>query len=137
MSAKDDVVHPEDVKHPPPPKKDRAAAWVADKCATVEFAVANLIFCVLWAFAGIEPFPYSGLTLALSIEAIMLTIFVLVQQRLENEMNKRESDADLKNDAIAAEEASATKKQLDRIERALRDSRAIEEKGTKKSGGRA
>ena len=137
MTARDEVVHPEEVEHPPPPRKDRAAAWIADKCATVEFAFANLIFAVVWMFLGIEQFPYSGLTLVLSIEAIELTVFVLVQQRLQLTMQKRESDADLKNDAIAAEESTKIKKQLDRIERALRDSCAIGEKGTKNGGGHA
>ena len=116
----EEVVHPEDVVHPPPPAKDRAAAWLADKCATVEFALANLLVIGVWAFLSIEPFPYSFLTLVLSVEAILLTVFVLVQQRLEGDMNKREMEADLKNDAIAADESQKTHKQLDEIEGLLR-----------------
>ena len=114
-----EVVHPEDVEHPPPPAKDRAAAWLADRCATPEFAGLNLVFALAWMLAGIEKFPYAGLTLALSIEAILLAIFVLVQQRLQLEMQRRETEADLKNDAIAAETAESVSKQLDRIEKAL------------------
>lgn len=113
------VVHPEEVHHPPPPRKDRAASWVADKCATVEFGVANIVVVALWGLLGIEKFPFAFLTLVLSVEAILLTIFVLVQQRLEAEMQQRESDADLKNDAIAAEESQKITEQLDRIEARL------------------
>lgn len=116
MTAADEVVHPEEVRHPPPPRKDRAAAWVADKCATVEFAVANIVLVVGWGLLKIEKFPFAFLTLVLSVEAILLTICVLVQQRLQTEMQRREIDADLKNDAIAAEEGQRTSKQLDRIE---------------------
>lgn len=113
------VVQPEDVEHPPPPRKDRWAAWIADRCATVEFGVANVVVVLVWGFIKVEPFPYSFLTLVLSVEAILLTIFVLVQQRLESEMQRREIEADLKNDAIAADESQKTHEQLDRIEKQL------------------
>lgn len=116
----EEVVHPENVIHPPPPRKDRIAAWIADRCATVEFGVANVVIVLVWGFLKIEPFPYSFLTLVLSVEAILLTIFVLVQQRLEGEMQRREMEADLKNDAIAADESQKTHEQLDRIETLLR-----------------
>jgi uncharacterized membrane protein len=116
----EEVVHPEEVRHPPPPKKDRAAAWIASKCATVEFGLVNVVLVVGWALAGVEPFPFSFLTLVLSVEAILLTIFVLVQQRLQTEMQRREIDADLKNDAIAAESGQRIEKQLTRIEKALK-----------------
>lgn len=115
-----EVTHPEEVEHPDPSRRDAAAAWVADKCATVEFALANLIFSAVWMVVGIETFPYSGLTLALSIEAILLAIFVLVQQRLEKERQERESAADLKNDAIAAEAAEEVREQLNRIEKGIK-----------------
>lgn len=119
----EEVVHPEDVDHPPPPKKDQVATWIADRCSTVEFAGVNLFLIVIWAVTGglgIDPFPFSLLTFILSVEAILLTVFVLVQQRLQLTMQERESDADLKNDAIAAEEAQKVKRQLDRIEKRLK-----------------
>lgn len=119
-----DVVHPEDVKHPPPPLKDRTAAWVADRCATVEFAGINLLVIVAWALTGgfgLDPFPFGLLTFILSVEAILLTVFVLVQNRLEGTMQKREIEADLKNDAIAADESKKTSRQLARIEKLLRE----------------
>jgi uncharacterized membrane protein len=121
----DDVVHPEEVDHPAPPRRDQVAARVADACSTVGFLTGNVMVIVGWAIggsvSGIDRFPFSGLTLLLSIEAIALTIFVLVQQRLSAEMRDRESEADLKNDAIAAEAAQATCAQLDRIEQLLTD----------------
>lgn len=113
----EEVVHPEDVEHPEPTRRDRVAAWLAARCATVEFAALNLAFVVAWALAGIERFPYAGLTLALSIEAILLTVFVLVEQRVLTETQRREADADLKNDAIAADSADATARLLRRIDR--------------------
>lgn len=117
-----EVVHPEDVNHPPPPRKDRWAATVADRCATVEFAGANLLLIGVWtatAGLGSDPYPFGLLTFVLSVEAILLTVFVLVQNRLESAMQKREMEVDLKNDAIAAEESETSRKALARIERKL------------------
>lgn len=114
-----EVVHPEDVEHPPPPKKDQAAAWLADKCSTVEFGLANVAIVLAWAALRLEPFPYSFLTLVLSVEAILLSVFVLVQQRLQGEIQRREIEADLKNDAIAATDSEKARKQLERIEKKI------------------
>jgi uncharacterized membrane protein len=115
------IVHPEDVDHPPPPLKDQVAAWLAERCATVEFGLANVLFVLAWGLLGVESFPYPGLTLALSIEAILLTVFVLVEQRLQNETQRRESDADLKNDAIAADASRRAEQILKRIDRKVND----------------
>ena len=111
----EEVVHPEEIDHPPPPRRDQAAAWLADRCATVEFGLLNVAVVVVWPFLGIEDFPFPGLTLVLSVEAILLTVFVLVQQRMEKERTDRQSDADLKNDAIAAEATQEISSKLDLI----------------------
>jgi uncharacterized membrane protein len=121
VSATDKVIQPEDVEKPLPPKKDQAAAWLAQKCATVEFGLFNIFVVAVWAIVHVEPFPFPFLTLVLSIEAILLTVFVLVEQRLQTEMQRREVEADLKNDAIAAEQSQEIKKQLNRIERLLKE----------------
>lgn len=96
------------------------AAKVADLCATVEFAGVNLVLVLGWAVLGLEPFPYNFLTLMLSVEAILLTVAVLVQNRLEATMQSRQAEADVKNNAIAAETSLEIKGQLDRIEKRLR-----------------
>ena len=119
MTAQEEVVHPEDIDHPPPPRRDAMAAWLADRCATVEFAILNVVVVAGWSAAGVEKFPFPFLTLVLSVEAILLTVFVLVQQRLEKERQDRADDADLKNDAIAAEMSQHIDEKLDKILRAL------------------
>mgnify|MGYP001791671011 FL=1 len=59
-----------------------------------------------------------------SCDAIRLTIFGLVQQRLEGDIQKREAEADLKNDALAAEYSEKTSKMLERILSRLPDDEA-------------
>src|SRR4051812_9006213 len=97
-----EVVHPEEVEHPPPPLRDRMAARLADASSTTSFIMCNVVIWVLW-FAthglGHDPYPFQFLTIVVSLEAILLSCAVLVGQRLEAEMRSREAEADLKNDA--------------------------------------
>lgn len=119
MTATSEVVHPEDVEHPPPPLRDRMAAKLADASSTTTFILANIVFWILWFMTkglGADPYPFQFLTIVVSLEAILLSCAVLVGQRLEAEMRERESEADLKNDAIAAEQAEKISVQLDRLE---------------------
>lgn len=114
-----EVVHPEDVEHPPPPLRDRMAAKVAAWSSTSEFIAANVLLWIVWFSTkglGIDPYPFGFLTIMVSLEAILLSCAVLVGQRLEAERSTRESEADLKNDAIAAENAEKISAQLDRLE---------------------
>lgn len=120
----DQVVQPEDVDHPPPPRADRWAAAAANAAATIWFLAANLLWWALWlATGGVggDPSPYQLLTLLLSFEAIVLTIAVLIQNRLDAAMRDRQAEADVKNNAIAAAAAKRIESQLRRIEKRLKD----------------
>lgn len=78
---------------------------IADKIACfagdMRFFWLNL-FCflawILWnTFAPwrFDPYPFQALTLYLSVEAIFLTIFVLIAQHQEDHAMKRKVDCDL------------------------------------------
>jgi low affinity Fe/Cu permease len=126
MATTHDVVQPEDVEHPPPPVQDRLAARAADKAATIWFLLANLLWWAVWlpteGFGADTSGQFNILTLLLSFEAIVLTIAVLIQNRLDAQMRDRQAEADVKNNAISAEESVKARAQLDRIERALNSS---------------
>lgn len=122
MSPTSEVVHPEDVEHPPPPLRDRIAAKLGVISSTSEFIMVNVLIWIVWFTTnglGIDHYPFGFLTIVVSLEAILLSCAVLVGQRLEAEMRSREAEADLKNDAIAAESAEKISAQLDRLERLL------------------
>ncbi len=123
MATQDDVVQPEDVEHPPPPAKDRIAARTADAAATIWFLLANIVWWAVWLPTeglGSDNSGYNILTLLLSFEAIILTIAVLIQNRLDARTRDRQAEADVKNNAIAAETALKVMDKLKDIERALK-----------------
>ena len=41
------------------------------------FLLANFLFWVIWIFARVEEFPFGGLTLFVSLEAILMSILIL------------------------------------------------------------
>lgn len=123
MATQNDVVQPEDVEHPPPSVQDRFAALAADRAATIWFLLANLVWWSIWLPTeglGLDTSgQYNILTLLLSFEAIVLTIAVLIQNRLDAQMRDRQAEADVKNNAISAEATLKIITKLEALERAL------------------
>ena len=70
---------------------ERAADRLTHAASSPGFLLVHLVWFVLWivansgvgGFPPFDPFPYGLLTLALSMEAIVLTIFVLMSQGRE------------------------------------------------------
>ncbi len=56
---------------------------------------------------GFDPYPFPLLTLVVSLEAIFLSLFILMSQNLENRMTERRAHFDLQINLLA--EAEATK----------------------------
>lgn len=56
---------------------------------------------------GFDPYPFQFLTLAVSLEAIFLSLFILMSQNLENRQTERRAHFDLQINLLA--EAEATK----------------------------
>lgn len=77
------------------------------------FLILNLIWFLYWiilnthAVPGIEPFdpfPFSLLTMIVSLEAIILAIFVLISQNREQKINHLREEIDLEIDLVAESE---------------------------------
>jgi CRP/FNR family cyclic AMP-dependent transcriptional regulator len=67
----------------------RAADWIAEFSGSIAFLTINALFFFFWitinlgllpALAAFDPFPFGLLTMAVSLEAIFLSIFVLISQ---------------------------------------------------------
>jgi uncharacterized membrane protein len=92
---------------------DRIADWIAKSFGSLTFLLLNISFFVLWIVVNLnfvpgitpfDPFPFGLLTLMVSLEAIFLTIFVLISQtRIERIENLRE-DVGLHFEIITEEE---------------------------------
>jgi CRP/FNR family transcriptional regulator, cyclic AMP receptor protein len=66
-----------------------------------------------------DPFPFGLLTLIVSLEAIFLSIFVLVSQNRQSERDRIRTDLDYQVNVKAHVEIMGIVERLDRIERAV------------------
>ena len=86
----------------------RLVCRVAAGCGTIAFLWWQLAAIAAWiAFNSwpglphVDPFPYVLLTLVLSIEAIFLSIFILISQNEETRLTERRNALDLQLDLLA------------------------------------
>jgi uncharacterized membrane protein len=66
-----------------------------------------------------DPFPYSFLTLVVSLEAIFLSIFVLISQNSLSRQSERRAHLDLQVNLLAEQESTRTVALLERIAQQL------------------
>lgn len=103
---------------------ERAAETVTRVAGSVVFIVVHVIWFVLWIIANVgwipgarpwDPFPFSFLTLVVSLEAIFLSLLVLMaQNRLTRDADKR-AQLDLQINMLAEQESTATLQMLEKI----------------------
>ena len=72
---------------------------------SIWFLVVNILFFGFWvSFASFDPFPYSLLTMILSIEAIFLTIVVLISQQRQSHISTIREEIDMQINRISEKE---------------------------------
>jgi uncharacterized membrane protein len=105
-----------------------AVEHLADKITTVAGSAPSLLIHVTWftvwivlntglvpGIAPYDPFPFSFLTLVVSLEAIFLTLLVLMSQnRMTKEADKR-AHLDLQVNMLAEQEATLLLRMVKRI----------------------
>lgn len=88
---------------------DQLNSWFG----TNAFLLLNLIWFVLWivinqgmikAIKPFDPFPFSFLTMTVSLEAIFLSIFVLISQKRASKIDDLREEIHLQINTIAEEE---------------------------------
>lgn len=110
----------------------RVSDVVATVAASHGFTIAHLCWFGGWiltnvlAIAGwlpgalaFDPFPFGLLTLIVSLEAIFLSIFVLVSQNRQSERDRIRTDLDYQVNVKAHVEIMGIVERLERIERAV------------------
>jgi len=129
--------------------EERTTRWqkIADVIAAVSASQAFVIFHVV-LFAGwmivnkifgekaLDPFPYNLLTMIVSLEAIFLSIFVLVSQNRAGEKDRIRADLDYQVNLKAHLEVMQLHRKIDRIEKAMTImAEGIEKGGRLQAGG--
>jgi len=106
---------------------DHIANLITRKAGTGTAVLLHGVWFFVWILANVrihgiepfDPFPFSLLTTIVSLEAIFLTLFVLISQnRMSHEADKR-AELDLQVNVLAEREATMTLKILHAISKHL------------------
>lgn len=87
----------------------RLIARVTKACGTVGFLVANTVVFAGWVLVNelvveFDPYPYTFLLFGVSLEAIFLSIFILISQNMADAENERRHHLDLQMNLLTERE---------------------------------
>jgi uncharacterized membrane protein len=111
---------------------DRVAGFVATFCGSMTFVWLHIVWFSLWilgntlpGFPHVDPFPFTFLTLMVSLEAIFLSAFILISQNYEMRLTERRNQLDLQINLLSEQENTKMLSMLQRIA----DKLGVEEDG--------
>jgi CRP/FNR family cyclic AMP-dependent transcriptional regulator len=103
---------------------EHVADWIAMFSGSLVFLVLNTLWFAIWiiintvGIPGVEqfdPFPFGLLTMIVSLEAIFLSIFVLISQNRQASKDRVRSDIEYEVNVKAEMEVAHLHEKLDRI----------------------
>src|SRR5438874_7973250 len=105
----------------------RIADIIAEFTGSIPFILLNLVIFVVWIVANtvgpknmqFDPYPFQFLTMAVSLEAIFLSIFVLVSQNRQAAKDRIKADLDYQVNVKAEMEMSTMAQHIHDIEQKL------------------
>lgn len=104
----------------------RTADTIAAVSASAPFVCGHLIWFGIWigynllrGENGFDPFPFGLLTMVVSLEAIFLSIFVLVSQNRSGEKDRIAADIDHQVNMKAEQQTGLILRRLDDLERGM------------------
>lgn len=94
----------------------KLADTINSKAGSFTFFVIHVIIFALWiAFDKYDPYPYGFLTMAVSLEAIFLSIFVLMSQNRQAQIDSLREEIHLQVNEIAEQEITKVLKLVSEI----------------------
>ncbi|MBC7500448.1 MAG: DUF1003 domain-containing protein [Herminiimonas sp.] len=103
-------------------RTDRMAAFIASFCGSMPFVWLHVALFILWlgfnAVPGLphfDPYPFTFLTLVVSLEAIFLSAFILISQNYELRISDRRNQLDLQINLLTEQENTKALQMLERI----------------------
>jgi uncharacterized membrane protein len=94
-------------------RSERFAAMITRAAGSIWFAYAHIAWFAAWSALNFglgneafDPFPFVLLTTIVSLEAIFLTLMVLVSQNREAQLEEQRADLDLQIDLLAEHEVT-------------------------------
>ena len=90
---------------------DRVAAGIARFCGSMSFVWIHVAIFAVWIaynalpwFQPFDPYPFTFLTLVVSLEAIFLSTFILISQNYEMRITEARNQLDLQINLLAEQE---------------------------------
>lgn len=89
------------------------ADWMTNSLGSIWFLILNILWFTLWIIVNsnaiprvpvFDPFPFGLLTMIVSLEAIILAIFVLISQNRASQIDDLREEIDLQVDIITEQE---------------------------------
>ena len=104
----------------------RAADWVAEFSGSIPFLMLHLLFFAVWILLNVnwlpgwkppmfDPFPFGFLTLVVSLEAIILSVLVLLSQNRQTAKDRIRGDIEYDVNLKAELEIAQLHEKLDRL----------------------
>lgn len=98
----------------------RAVERIARFCGTLTFLWLNVALFVAWVAVNtmawaFDPYPFTFLLFAVSLEAIILSTLILISQNMSAEANERRHHLDLQINLLNEREMTATLRLVTRI----------------------
>ena len=101
---------------------DRVAAAIARFCGSMTFVWMHVVVFAAWIgynslpwFDAFDPYPFTFLTLVVSLEAIFLSTFILISQNYDMRVSERRNQLDLQINLLAEQENTKSLQILERI----------------------
>jgi uncharacterized membrane protein len=90
---------------------DLVAEAIANFCGSMTFVWVHVAWFGIWIFINImpgvkhiDPFPFTFLTLVVSLEAIFLSTFILISQNHDTKISERRNHLDLQINMLSEQE---------------------------------
>ena len=100
---------------------EKIADWMTSKFGSITFLLLNALLFVVWilintnqiqSISPFDPFPFSLLTTIVSLEAIMLAIFVLISQNRSSKVDDLREETHLQLNLISEREVTKLMKMI-------------------------
>jgi uncharacterized membrane protein len=92
-------------------RTDRLAESIANFCGSMTFVWVHVVWFGSWLLVNllpgiwhIDPFPFTFLTLVVSLEAIFLSTFILISQNHDTRITERRNHLDLQINLLSEQE---------------------------------
>jgi uncharacterized membrane protein len=94
----------------------KLADWVTKFVGSWTFVIIHIVWFAVWIIFKVEGFPFGLLTMIVSLEAILLSTFIMISQNRQSDRDRAQAQADYETNVSAKTEIEELQKALARIE---------------------